>query len=136
MRRRDLPARLRASFARALALAAVLALSAVSGCGHDDTAGVTRVDNLFGITNDIVGFDIWSHAPAGCDGAVDRSDVSVAWAQGEPALGVLVLDGEVLCVDTWESIAAELDRFKGDPAPDPMLPEHLEDYFEYEEPAE
>lgn len=116
----------------ALALAATLVVLGLSGCGSEDTAEATRVENLFGVTNDVIGFDTWSRAPAGCNGSVDRSDVTVAWAQGEPALGVLLLDGEILCVDTWESIAAELERFMGDPAPDPMLPEQIERLFEHE----
>jgi len=64
----------------------------------------------------------WHQAPAGCEGRVSSSDIHIGWAEGASELGVVLSRGQIVCVDSWGAIEAELDRFKGDPAPDPMLP--------------
>ncbi|HJL01838.1 MAG TPA: hypothetical protein RMH85_20740 [Polyangiaceae bacterium LLY-WYZ-15_(1-7)] len=69
--------------------------------------------------------ELWRAVPAGCEDVLgsDAGEVRLAFAEGEPALGVLVVDGEPVCVDSWRGIHLELralDRFEGDPSPDPM----------------
>jgi hypothetical protein len=104
----------------------VALLGALTGCvGGPDTGqeqGLLIDEVLPGY---LVPASIWMQdSLAGCEGRLsDDEDVAVAWAEGEPSLGV-VLDenGQAICVDTWEDIQLELDRVKGDPSPDPMRP--------------
>jgi len=69
---------------------------------------------------------IWQMAPASCGGVLSDDMIRIGHAAGAPALGV-VLDeaGRAICVDTWDAIHIELNRIKGDPSPDPMLPIEL-----------
>lgn len=70
---------------------------------------------------------IWRHAPAGCEGRLfDDAVHRIARAEGAPDLAVVLdEDGDLVCVDTIESIAIELERLEGDPSPDPMYPQML-----------
>jgi hypothetical protein len=71
---------------------------------------------------------VWRHAPDGCEGRLlHESEIHrIARAENAPSLAVVIDDeGEVLCVDTIESIAIELERVSGDPSPDPMMPKML-----------
>ena len=66
---------------------------------------------------------IWRDLPAGCEGVLgDGEEVTVAYAENAPTLGVLLYEGEPLCVDTWGILHIELERVLGDPSPDPMRP--------------
>jgi hypothetical protein len=70
---------------------------------------------------------MWRMAHEGCEGLIDEEFFFLARAENEPDLGVIVDgEGDVVCVDTWESIELELDKVMGDPSPDPMRPMGLD----------
>ena len=105
-----------------LALVGMGAPGCVGHIGED-----TGTDNAYLIDlepSGEVAASVWQEAPEGCHGRLDMVETwTVAWAEGEPSLGVVVdEDGTAICVDTWDSIADALSHAMGDPSPDPMLP--------------
>jgi hypothetical protein len=82
--------------------------------------------DLVGPDAGVIATALWHAAPAGCEGRLGARDIHLGWAEGSEELGVVLSRGEILCVDSWAAIEAELDRLKGDPSPDPMLPRHFE----------
>lgn len=104
-----------------------LALSGllVSCVGGEDTSAASSA-GLLGPSGGVIAATRWHAAPAGCEGRLESQDVELGWAEGETGLGVVLSRGEILCVDSWAAIEAELDRLKGDPTPDPMLPRQFD----------
>ena len=95
------------------------------GCvqpADDPNIAITLSTQGFPIPDQTVSEGIWRDLPASCDGIAARGDLETAFAENAPALGVLMYEGEPVCVDTWDGIRIELERVLGDPSPDPMHP--------------
>lgn len=109
-----------------LGVAVILAVS-LTACAAEPVSSASSEGELLELGLPLEGEvaeRVWRSAPSGCEGRLSAEDIEhVAWAENAPGLGV-VLDeeGEVLCVDTLESIAIEVEKVKGDPSPDPMHP--------------
>ena len=88
----------------------------------DPAISLTLMDRGFPIPEQTVSEGIWRDLPATCDGIAEEGNLETAFAENAPALGVLMLEGEPVCVDTWNGIRIELERVLGDPSPDPMHP--------------
>ena len=110
--------------ARAVPLFGLLLITSCIG-GSSDEAGSATV-GLIGPDAGVIAAARWHAAPAGCEGRLPSGQVHIGWAEGASGLGVVLSRGEILCVDSWDAIAAELDRLKGDPSPDPMLPRQFD----------
>ena len=97
----------------------------VAGCvqpADDPTISLTLMDLGYPVPEHTVSEGIWRELPATCDGFAEHGDLETAYAENAPSLGVLMLEGEPVCVDTWDGIQIELERVLGDPSPDPMHP--------------
>jgi len=105
--------------------AAALVTGLSVGCmsGSEPSAATA---GLIGPDAGVIAASRWHQAPAGCEGLLPEGDIHIGWAEGTEELGVVLSRGEILCVDSWAAIEAELDRLKGDPAPDPMLPRNFD----------
>ncbi len=100
-------------------------LLVVMGCAQpadDPTIELTLNELGFPVPEHTIDEGIWRELPASCDGFADHADLETAYAENAPSLGVLMLGGEPVCVDTWAGIQIELERVLGDPSPDPMHP--------------
>jgi len=105
--------------------AAMLSAGLGVGCvGGSEPSAASA--GLLGPDAGMIAASRWHQAPAGCEGLVPDGDIHIGWAEGEAGLGVVLSRGTILCVDSWAAIEAELDRLKGDPAPDPMLPRNFD----------
>jgi len=107
------------TIAGGVSLACLLALAGCMSGGESPSAASA---GLVGPDAGVIAASLWHAAPAGCEGRLGSQDVHIGWAEGTEELGVVLSRGEILCVDSWAAIEAELDRLKGDPSPDPMLP--------------
>lgn len=100
-------------------------VSIVAACAQqvDDPAiSPALLQSGFPIPEHTVSERIWRDLPATCDGFAEHGELETAYAENAPALGVLMYEGEPVCVDTWRGIQIELERVLGDPSPDPMHP--------------
>ncbi|NOY94392.1 MAG: hypothetical protein GXP55_24715 [Deltaproteobacteria bacterium] len=103
-----------------------LSWALLAGCmSGGEPPGAVSAD-LIGPDAGVIATAVWNAAPAGCEGRMSGGNVHIGWAEGRAELGVVLSRGQILCVDSWAAIEAELDRLKGDPSPDPMLPPEFE----------
>jgi hypothetical protein len=102
-----------------------LAASCVAGGGEEGEDGLWSAPLMLA-PSDIEGVvpeEIWRAAPIGCEGLLSDGSISFSRAENAPGLGVAVdASGAPVCVDSWQDIVAELEKFGGDPSPDPMDP--------------
>lgn len=116
---------------RLLILVATLAVLLGASCvaePADPASSEVRLVDLGVPIEGVVGEEVWRAAPSGCEGRIDDDDLvdKVARAENAPGLAVVMSEaGDPLCVDSLESIAAELMKLHGDPSPDPMYPKIL-----------
>lgn len=101
----------RAAGLRSWALGLIAAL-AVGGCaGDDELIGATTAGASTGASPLVeIEREVWTTAPAGCEGMLDGLEWEFGVAAGAPEL-VVVLDpygGAVVCADTYSAVDAEL----------------------------
>jgi len=90
----------------------LMAALTLGGCaGDDEFIGATTAGATTGASPlQEVARDLWTSAPAGCEGMLDDLEWSFGVAEGAPEL-VVVLDpygGAAICTDTYSAIDAEL----------------------------
>lgn len=92
--------------------AALVAALALVGCaGDDELIGATTASATTGASPLIeIGRDVWTAAPAGCEGMLNELEWDFGVAAGAPEL-IVVLDpygGAAVCTDTYSAIDEEL----------------------------
>ncbi len=91
---------------------AIVAALALGGCaGDDELIGATTASATTGASPLVeIERDVWTAAPAGCEGMLDELEWDFGVAAGAPEL-VVVLDpygGAAVCTDTYSAVDAEL----------------------------
>ena len=113
----------------ALGLTAValggLATGCVAGSVEEGDEGIWAAPLMLA-PQDVEGVvpeEVWRDVHIGCEGLLEDGSISFARAENAPGLGVAIdASGAPVCVDSWQDIVAELEKFGGDPSPDPMDP--------------
>lgn len=103
---------------RPLAIACALVGLALTGggcAGTTDGAAVGSASALGDAPRVVSARAVWEGAPAGCEGVLPSSGVTITGAFGAPELrvafgGALGAAGEPLCADTATSLGTELER--------------------------
>lgn len=90
----------------------LMAALALGGCaGDDELIGATTAGATTGASPLVeIERDVWTSAPAGCEGMLDGLEWNFGVAAGAPEL-VVVLDpygGAAVCTDTYSAVDAEL----------------------------
>ncbi len=90
----------------------LMAALALGGCaGDDELIGATTAGATTGASPLVeIERDVWTSAPAGCEGMLDGLEWDFGVAAGAPEL-VVVLDpygGAAVCTDTYSAVDAEL----------------------------
>jgi len=91
---------------------AILAALTIGGCaGDDELIGATTASATTGASPLVkIERDVWTAAPAGCEGMLNELEWDFGVAAGAPEL-VVVIDpygGDAVCTDTYSAVDAEL----------------------------